>query len=117
MPPGSPGSESQSRDAAAYAYNPGCDKCIRFGRAGDAKVVGTAPGSTANVGVAHRRRRRRRRRWQCFRRQSRPEGSEEILQEIAALAAVAAETELPRHPIAARKDVAQAASARLANLV
>jgi hypothetical protein len=30
-----------------------------------------------------------------FRRQSRPEGSEEILQEIAELAAVAAETELP----------------------
>jgi hypothetical protein len=43
MPPGSPGSESQSRDAAAHAYNPGCEKRIRFGRLGDAKVVGLIP--------------------------------------------------------------------------
>jgi hypothetical protein len=43
MPPGSPGSESQSRDAAAYAYNPGCEKRMRFGRLGDTKVVGLLP--------------------------------------------------------------------------
>lgn len=33
-------SESQSRDPAAYAYNPGCEKGIRFGRLSDAKVLG-----------------------------------------------------------------------------
>jgi hypothetical protein len=59
MPPGSPGPESQSRDAAAYAYNPGCDKRIRFGRLGDATVVGLLPdqqpmsvsGTAEGVGV------------------------------------------------------------------
>jgi DNA-binding beta-propeller fold protein YncE len=36
-------SESQSRDAAAYAYNPGCEKGIRFGKLEDAKVLGLIP--------------------------------------------------------------------------
>jgi DNA-binding beta-propeller fold protein YncE len=36
-------SESQSRDAHAYAYNPGCEKGIRFGKLGDAKVFGLLP--------------------------------------------------------------------------
>jgi DNA-binding beta-propeller fold protein YncE len=36
-------SESQSRDAAAYGYNPGCEKGIRFGKLGDAKVLGLIP--------------------------------------------------------------------------
>lgn len=36
-------SESQSRDPAAYAYNPGCDKGIRFGKLEDAKVLGLIP--------------------------------------------------------------------------
>ena len=53
-------SESQSRDPAAYAYNPGCEKGIRFGRVSDAKVLGLIPdqqpmsvSSTAEgVGVA-----------------------------------------------------------------
>jgi hypothetical protein len=36
-------SESQSRDPAAYGYNPGCEKGIRFGRLTDAKVLGLIP--------------------------------------------------------------------------
>ena len=36
-------SESQSRDPAAYAYHPGCEKGIRFGRLSDAKVLGLIP--------------------------------------------------------------------------
>ena len=36
-------SESQSRDASAYGYNPGCEKGIRFGKLGDAKVLGLIP--------------------------------------------------------------------------
>lgn len=36
-------SESQSRDASAYAYNPGCEKGIRFGKLSDAKVLGLIP--------------------------------------------------------------------------
>ena len=36
-------SESQPRDAAAYGYNPGCEKGIRFGKLKDAKVVGLIP--------------------------------------------------------------------------
>jgi NHL repeat len=36
-------SESQSRDALAYGYNPGCEKGIRFGRLEDAKVLGLIP--------------------------------------------------------------------------
>ncbi|SHH82101.1 NHL repeat-containing protein [Bradyrhizobium erythrophlei] len=36
-------SESQSRDAAAYAYNPGCEKGIRFGKLEDARVLGLIP--------------------------------------------------------------------------
>jgi DNA-binding beta-propeller fold protein YncE len=36
-------SESQSRYAAAYAYNPGCEKGIRFGKLEDARVLGLIP--------------------------------------------------------------------------
>jgi hypothetical protein len=38
-------SESQSRDAAAYAYNPGCEKGIRFGRINHAHdhALGSGP--------------------------------------------------------------------------
>jgi DNA-binding beta-propeller fold protein YncE len=36
-------SESQSRDPAAYGYNPGCEKGIRFGRLDDARVLGLIP--------------------------------------------------------------------------
>jgi DNA-binding beta-propeller fold protein YncE len=36
-------SESQSRDATAYGYNPGCEKGIRFGQIEDAKVLGLIP--------------------------------------------------------------------------
>ena len=36
-------SESQSRDPAAYAYNPGCEKGLRSGRLSDAKVLGLIP--------------------------------------------------------------------------
>lgn len=36
-------SESQSRDATAYAYNPGCEKGIRFGKLEDARVLGLIP--------------------------------------------------------------------------
>jgi sugar lactone lactonase YvrE len=36
-------SESQSRDPAAYAYNPGCEKGIRFGKLSDAQVLGLIP--------------------------------------------------------------------------
>ena len=36
-------SESQSRDASAYGYNPGCEKGIRFGKLEDAKVLGLIP--------------------------------------------------------------------------
>jgi DNA-binding beta-propeller fold protein YncE len=36
-------SESQSRDASAYGYNPGCEKGIRFGKLSDAKVLGLIP--------------------------------------------------------------------------
>jgi DNA-binding beta-propeller fold protein YncE len=36
-------SESQSRDANAYGYNPGCEKGIRFGKLEDAKILGLIP--------------------------------------------------------------------------
>jgi DNA-binding beta-propeller fold protein YncE len=36
-------SESQSRDASAYAYNPGCEKGIRFGKLDDARAKGLIP--------------------------------------------------------------------------
>jgi DNA-binding beta-propeller fold protein YncE len=36
-------SESQSRNAAAYGYNLGCEKGIRFGKLEDAKVMGLIP--------------------------------------------------------------------------
>jgi hypothetical protein len=48
--------------------------------------VGADPGSTADVGVEHRRGCRRRPGQQCVRRRGRPEGPEELSQEVAALA-------------------------------
>jgi NHL repeat len=60
---------------AAYAYNPDCEKGIRFGRLEDAGVLGLIPDQQP-MSVSSRRCRCRQR-WQRFRRRSRPQGSEE----------------------------------------